>query len=377
MPCRSPRWLLALCACLGLFVGCTPPAPRGAAPPATVGAATAAPATPATPAAAAPPRSTTVRSASTFTSGDVGLYIGLERGYFQQEGIDLELIRFSNASEVIPSLATGQIEMASAGSNPATWNAIARGIPLKIVLDKGTFRPGWGDQALAIRKAVNEARPVHSLADMRGMTIALTPPGKATASGCVLAAGLQRVGMTLDDVSLSAINFPDMLAALSNGAIDGAMLNEPFLARALAQGTAVRAVDVDQMYPNFTISAFVFGPKLYDDTPAAKGFVRAYIRAIRDYLGARDGTASGFTWDDVDAILAKYTGIEPAVVHEMSPPGFNADALPNRDALLYCYQFFRGEGLIPEPVSEQALQAVWGTSLVEEVLSEMGRAPTR
>jgi hypothetical protein len=41
--------------------------------------------------------------------------------------------------------------------------------------------------------------------------------------------------------------------------------------------------------------------------------------------------------------------------------------------MLYCYQFFREQGLIPEPVSEAQFASLWGTELVEEVLREVGR----
>lgn len=40
---------------------------------------------------------------------------------------------------------------------------------------------------------------------------------------------------------------------------------------------------------------------------------------------------------------------------------------------LYCYGFFRDLGLIPEPVSDAAMAAVWGTELVDEVVGELGR----
>ena len=89
---------------------------------------------------------------------------------------------------------------------------------------QGHLPPGWGDQALVIRKAVYDAGRGHTLDDLRGLNVAMTPPGRGTASGCALGAGLQRVGLTLDALEISAINFPEMLAALANGAIDGAML---------------------------------------------------------------------------------------------------------------------------------------------------------
>lgn len=118
------------------------------------------------------------------------------------------------------------------------------------------------------------------------------------------------------------------------------------------------------MYPDFTISAVVFGPQLYQQRAAAKGVVRAYIRGVREFLAARTGGGGPLSNDELDARISKYTGVEPAFVR-----------LPNRDALLYWYQVFRAEGMIPEPASGQALAAVWGTDLVEEALAEIGRAP--
>src|SRR5712692_8753414 len=52
------------------------------------------------------------------------LYIAADRGYFQQEGIEPELVPFTNASEMIPALATDQLDTASIGGNPAMWNAV-------------------------------------------------------------------------------------------------------------------------------------------------------------------------------------------------------------------------------------------------------------
>jgi len=367
---RLPSLLSGLVAGLWLLGACRPaasPPPPAAEPPRPAAAASA------PTAAAAPP--THVRYASQFASSDVAIFMAVERGYFEQAGADLEFIRFSNSSEAIPAMGTGQVDASSRGTNPALWNAVARGIPLKLVLDKGTFRPGWGDQALAIRKAVYDAGRGHRLDDLQGLRIAITPPGRGTASGCALGAGLQRVGMTLDSIDIQPINFPEQLAALANGAVDGAMLNEPFLARALSQGTVVRAVDIDEMYPYFTISALIFSSQLYDDRNAAKGFVRAYIRAVREYLAARTGNPQGMTWPEIVETMARYTSLEPSSLLDLSPTGFRPNALPNKDSLLYCYQFFRAEGLIPTPVPDQTLAGVWGTDLVEEVLGEMGRMP--
>jgi hypothetical protein len=74
-------------------------------------------------------------------------------------------------------------------------------------------------------------------------------------------------------------------------------------------------------------------------------------------------------------IIARRTNTDVAVVREQSPLWFGVNGVPNRESLLYCYQFFREQGLIPEPVSEATFAALWGSDVVEEVLAEIGRLP--
>jgi len=179
--------------------------------------------------------------------------------------------------------------------------------------------------------------------------------------------------LTLDDIDIQPLTFPDMVPAFANGAIDGAMITEPFLTRAVKQGSAVRVMGIDEMYPNYQITTLGFSPSLYGNRAAAKGFVRAYIQAMRDYLNAVAGQPSPITRARIDELIAQQTKIDAAVVHEMELPGLSANGLPNQEAMRYCYQFFRDEGLIPEPVSDAAFASLWGTELVEEVLREMGR----
>ena len=73
--------------------------------------------------------------------------------------------------------------------------------------------------------------------------------------------------------------------------------------------------------------------------------------------------------------MAGYTGIDAATVHTMVPASFSPNGLPNQESILFGYQYFREQGMIPEPVSDVALTGMWGTELVEEVLRDVGRLP--
>src|SRR5918911_226321 len=258
--------------CLGVLLATAACASTGAPAPSSPPSAASqpAPATSAPPTAApAPPVAARVRIASQFAATDVGHYVAVERGYYQQEGLDVELVNFADASEMIPSLATDQVEVGGIGPNPATWNAVARGVRLKLVLDKGSVRPGIGYTALVIRKDVYDGGRGRGLTDLRGLRIAFTPPGKATTNAMPMAVGMERVGASIDDLVIEPLPFPDMISALANGSVDGAMIVEPFLSRVLRQGSAVRVMGLDEMYPDFPIGQVGFSPAFYGNRVVA------------------------------------------------------------------------------------------------------------
>jgi len=189
------------------------------------------------------------RAASQNVAGDIAMYVAADRGYFQEEGLDAELVPFANASEMNAALATGQVDVAGVGGTAPMWNAVARGVRLKLTLDKGSFRPGYGFTAVVRRANLYDPSLGERFENLRGRSFAMIPPGLGAGNGPVLYAGLQRAGMTLDDVSVQQLAFPDMVAALANGAVDAGMMGEPFLSRSLRQGTIVRMMGNDEITP--------------------------------------------------------------------------------------------------------------------------------
>src|SRR5262249_22565987 len=62
---------------------------------------------------------------------EVGIYQALERGYFQDEGLDVELIPVRGITEQVGLLATGQLHFGNGGVDPGLFNAAQRDIGLK------------------------------------------------------------------------------------------------------------------------------------------------------------------------------------------------------------------------------------------------------
>ena len=63
------------------------------------------------------------------------------------------------------------------------------------------------------------------------------------------------------------------------------------LNQVLGQGTVVRVMGLDEMYPNFAVSVAGFSPDFYANRAVAQAFVRAYIRGIRRRYSVRRSMA--------------------------------------------------------------------------------------
>src|SRR5688500_2999672 len=75
-------------------------------------------------------------------STDAPIHIAQERGYFREQGLDVELMRFNSTADQIAALGTGQLAVGVGGVNAALFNAFAQDVPIRIVADKFHARPG-------------------------------------------------------------------------------------------------------------------------------------------------------------------------------------------------------------------------------------------
>jgi NitT/TauT family transport system substrate-binding protein len=375
---RFQRVLGPLAALVAMAAACAP-APAAPAKPAS--APTAAPAKPAAAAPAVAPAATTpapaakpaapqaFRWAGQSPASDAGLYVAMERGYFAEQGVQLEYVHFSSASEMVPALATQQVEGGGLAVNPATINAVARGVEIKAVADKGSMLPGFGSQALLVRKDLVDSGRFRSLADIKGLVFATTPPINAGAGYPALERVLRQAGLTQDDIRMEAMGFPEVNAALAGRAIDFAIQTEPLVQAAVDQGLAVRWIGQDEIYPSQQIAVIGFGPSItVQNTALGRAFVAGYLRGVRDYYRA---VTTGNGKAEIAAIIARHSTVkDPAVVEAMTPVGLNPDGWINVDGLIADQQFYVEKGTVPTPVD---IHQLVDHSYVEAALQVLGR----
>src|SRR5262245_50491647 len=225
--------LLVLAACTGAApAGSSAPAQPAAAPaptvaPPAVSAAALVPPASAAPTAAPVAQRTRVIAGYTPTTAAAAYYVGLERGYFDAEGIDLESETVAVTAEALVQVAAGNLHVANITVGAAALNVFASGIDVKIVGGTvGTPPTGPHGVPLLVRKALYDSGEVRDAAGLRGRKVAIN----ATAAGgeYILNEGLKTGGLTVEDVDIEIMPYPDMPVALGNAAIDGAVPLEPF-----------------------------------------------------------------------------------------------------------------------------------------------------
>lgn len=250
---------------------------------------------------------------------DAGLLIGIERGYFKQEGLEIEIIGFKSGPQIIPPLATGEVQVSGLSVSPSFFNAVQRNIAMRIVADKGQVFKGAGWAALVIRKDI--ADKIKDFKDLKGLKIAV--PAKGVSTFTQLGTALKLGGLTVDDVDIVQLGFPNMIAALTNKGVDAAMLIEPFVALASVKKVGVRWKGVDEFFPHTGQNGVVvYSEKFVKDQPeAAKRWMIAYLRGVRDYI---DSQKPGGDKEAVIDILTKYTPVKNRKLYKrMAPIGFN------------------------------------------------------
>src|SRR4051812_1964974 len=302
-------------------------------------------------------------------ASDAGYYIALARGYFADEGLDVQPIAIGSGGRMIPSLGAGQIDVGGGGISTSLINALVRDVPLRLVADKGSLRPGFGYSGLIVRKELVDRGTVQGLADLRGRRIAVNT---ATGMDIVgLNASLERGGLKLEDVTLEEIAYPDMIAALANGAVDGATPLEPTVTAILQQGVGVQLIGFDEATPNSQLGAIMYAPQFMRDQPAAaRRFALAYLRGIRDYNQA---FTTGAGRDDVIQILTKATTIkDPHVFEMMTLPGLNPNGYLNTESIVATQAFWQRLGLLQATVEPEQLV---DHGYMDYALGVLGRLP--
>lgn len=312
----------------------------------------------------------TVGTIGTIT--DSGFFIADKKGYFKDEGLNVQFTQFDNAARMIPPLGRGQLDVGSGSVPVGLYNAIERGIGIKIVADKARNAPGYALGALMVRKALIASGRVKSLRDLKGLRVAIVDRGNSEEA--LLSRILERAGLGFTDINVIHLPFVEQLAAYTNGAIDASITAEPTLTAIVDAGVGVSFANESEFEPDgITQSAVTFfGDEfMRKDPDTARKFLRALVRAFRFYNGAvRDGHFTGPNAAEVISIMTEYSKFkDPKLFHAIGAYAVDPNGEVDLAALRNDWQFFKNTGQISGKVT---VEDVTDLSFVKAAAASLG-----
>lgn len=301
---------------------------------------------------------------------DAPFYVALDKGYFEEAGIALQLEPMGSLAKQIVPLSSGAIDVANGAISAGLYNAVSRDIPMKVVADKGQNATGSSYNVFLVRKDLYDDGSIRSFADFKGQTVATIGVGSADMS--IINEAMRTVGMSYDDIEQTSLALPNHLITLENKGIGITLTPEPYATLIVEKGIAVKFASVGDFYPNQQQTVMIYGGNFMKDRPdVAQRFMDAYIRGVRTYMAAvKHGTISGEGSDEVIASIIKHTTTKDAdLLRRIAAVTINADGLVNVEGMQKDWEFLNSKGLIENAITPGD---IIDRSFVEKTVKKLG-----
>jgi NitT/TauT family transport system substrate-binding protein len=297
--------------------------------------------------------------------GYAPLFVAYEKGYFAEQGLQVELENLSGQTGFLPAMSAGELDAHGLGVSVGLFNGIHQGLDFKVVSALGSEPPGYNGVPMLVRKDLFDSGEITEPADLEGRKVAV-----AFLRGIqefLVSEVLAKADLTVDDVELVAIPFPDMPAAFANKAVDAACLPFPLAGQALSEGFAVVLIPGDEVTYWPTNGVIGFGSRFLDpaNREAAVRFMVAFLKASRDVYG------DGWTSDENAAIVSQYTNVPVSVIKQGASFYFEPNGRIYRPGVEKVQAYFVNRGYVDfsEPLP---LDQVIDESFLEEALERIG-----
>ena len=279
--------------------------------------------------------------------GDGPLLCAMERGYFREQGIEIDLTPFKTASDMTPAMVRGDLVMMGGGVSVSFFNSVAQKMPLRYFVNRAQA-PVW--HSIVIRKDL--ADKVKAPKDLKGLRIATTAVGGL--SEYELGRTLEAAGLSVDDVDMRPLAMPQSVVAIQTGAVDAAVFVPPF-DRAAINGGGLHLVYADEaVKPRMEVSGLFYNTDWAAKNPdTLDRFTLAYIRGARCYLEAAH---NGPNRDELIDYFLKYSPVKDrSVFADTRWQDVNPDGRIMIDSLLDQQQFYIKRGYLKEKQPTAAL----------------------
>jgi NitT/TauT family transport system substrate-binding protein len=269
------------------------------------------------------------------------LYVGLDKGYFQKVGIEVDLIKLAGGAKILEALAGGSIDI---GFSNVVSLILANDAGLDFNAITGGPRANLEHRETGL--LIKKDSKIISLKDLEGKTIAVNT--KKNIVELLLLEYLQMNGVNISKIKLVEIPFPRMLQVLDLEQVDAIATIEPFVTFGLEQGGArIMGHYFTEVMPELEISTYNASEKWANSNHE---IVNSFRLAIKEAtIFANNNT------QELIEIIAKHTNLSFEQVSSITLPYFGDNV--DKNSLVTIISKVHSKGWIENELNPDSLIA--------------------
>jgi NitT/TauT family transport system substrate-binding protein len=281
-------------------------------------------------------------------------FVAFERGYFKQNGLDVEFKFFQAAQPMAVAIASGDVDFGVTAISAGLINLAEKGA-IKVIAGALQEEKGIDGQMILVSKKAYDAG-LTSAAKLKGHSFGITQAGSSfhyMASKVAEAEGLSSKDIKF--VPLQKVGA--IIGALKSGQIDAWSI-VPHIAKALAKNPAIMPIGkIADYIPNYQVTTvFTSAKNAADNKDLVKRFLKAFSQGADDFNAALvDKTAGDKAGEDMVKLVHKYVYSDRP--YEKAAPSIrNGSMRINKNARLNLTNvkdqlaWFQGEGLVSKSI---------------------------
>jgi NitT/TauT family transport system substrate-binding protein len=280
----------------------------------------------------------------------------IDKGFFAEEGLNVELATFDSAQPITVALVSGDVDFGVGGLSAAFYNLAGQG-KIRILAGGTREMPGFYNFTVAAsNRAV--AAGLKSLKDLPGHTVGVTQLGTSLEYTLGLIAEKYRLDFATMRVTALQSN-TNLLAALVGGQLDAAVIPGGVAQPAIVRGDVTRLAWVGDEVPGLMNNAAFTSVRMADEHPdVVARFLRAYRKAARLYHDAvadrNEHRRDGPHLAEIVASLAKFAHLSLADT-TTALPWVDGDVRVDVADVKHQIAWYRAQGMIKGEADADAL----------------------